>query len=252
MRVPGSRLLPLLLAAVLLATGCGEDDPNADRSPGDQITADEAQVLADVLYRNVEEGGADVTVSAQYAAEALLTMTGSVDFTTKTGTLDTTTVFETGQPDEVRTIYFSSDRLVIGNIPGLTDAMGAAGREGVQYLRSDLNQQGRLVDNIVGMLVRLTADQADDPDNLIAAGYTWEGPGRIDSVATNTFQHGAASISVGVEDELLYQFTAPPPDNTFPVQITLANHGPHEIDFPPEEQIADAAAYPEIAAQFGF
>lgn len=252
MRVPGSRFLPLLLAGALLVAGCGEDDPNAGRSPGDDITAAEAQVLADVLYRNVEEGGADVTATAQYAEEALLTMTGSVDFTTKTGTLDTTTVFATGQPDEVRTIYFSTDRLVIGNVPGLTDAMSAAGRTGVQYLRSDLNQQGRLVDNIVGMIIRLTADQADDPDNLLAAGYTWEGPGRIDSVDTNTFRNGTASISVGVEDELLYQFTAPPPDNTFPVQITLANHGPREIAFPPEEQIADASAYPEIAAQFGF
>lgn len=252
MRVPRSRLLPLLLAAGLLVTGCGGNDPNADRSAGDEITADEAQVLADVLHRNVEKGGADVTVTAQYAEEALLTMTGSIDFTTKTGTLDTTTVFETGQPEEVRTIYFSSDRLVIGNVPGLTDAMSAAGREGVQYLRSDLNQQGRLVDNIVGMLIRLTADEADDPDNLLAAGYTWEGAGRIDSVLTNTFSHGAASISIGVEDDLLYQFTAPPPDNTFPVQITLGNHSPHEIAFPPEEQIADAAAYPEIAAQFGF
>lgn len=252
MRVPGSRYLPLLLATALLLTGCGQDDPNANRDPGDKITAAEAQVLAEVLYRNVEEGGADVTITAQYAEEALLTMSGSVDFATRSGTLDTVTTFSNGQPEEVRTIYFTADRLVVGNLPGLTAAMATAGRDGVQYLRDDLDQQGRLVDNIVGMLVRLAADQADDPDNLIAAGYTWEGAGRIDSVLTNTFSHGQTSISVGVEDELMYQFTAPPQGNTFPVRITLRNHGPQEVAFPPEEQIADTTAYPEVAAQFGF
>lgn len=252
MRVPAPQLLLPLLTAALVLTGCSEDDPNANRAPGDEITAAEAEVLAEVLHRNVEEGGAEVTISAQYAEQALLTMTGSVDFTDGTGTLDTLTEYTDGQPDEVRTIYFTPERITIGNIPGLTEAMADAGREGVQYLRTDLNQQGRLVDNIVGMLTRLAADEPDDPNNLIAAGYTWQGSGRIDQVLTSTFASGDTTISVGVEDRLLRQFAAPPGDNTFPVRITLSNHGPQEIDFPPEDQIADASAYPEVAAQFGF
>lgn len=252
MQVPGSRFVPALLVAAVLLTGCGTEDPNAGRLPGDEITAAEAEVLADVLHRNVEEGGADVAVSVQFAEDALLTMTGSIDFNGRTGTLDTITTYGSGQPDEARTIYFTADRIVIGNIPGLTDAMVAAGRDGVQYLRGDLDQRGRLVDNVVGMLIRLTAERSDDPDNLIAAGYTWEGAGNIDSVVTNTFGSGEATISVGVEDELLHQFVAPPAENTFPVRITLSDHGPREIDFPPEEQVADASAYPEVAAQFGF
>ncbi|MBA2415791.1 MAG: hypothetical protein H0V64_07890 [Geodermatophilaceae bacterium] len=252
MQVPGSRLVVALLTTALVLTGCSEDDPDANRAPGAEITVAEAQVLAEVLHRNVQEGGADVNVSAEYAEEALLTMTGSIDFTTGTGTLDTLTTYTTGQPDELRTIYFTTDRIVIGNIPGFTDAMVAAGRDGVLYLRTDLDQQTRLVDNIVGMLLRLATEQPDDPENLIAAGYTWEGAGRIDTVLTNTFSTGTSSISVGVEDELLYQFAAPPLNGSFPVRITLSDHGPREIDFPPEEQIADTSAYPEVASQFGY
>lgn len=252
MHVPGSGLLVALLSVALLLTGCSDDNANANRAPGDKITVEEARVLADVLHRNVEEGGADVTVTAQYAEQALLTMTGSVDFTTRTGTLDAVTTFTTGQPDDVRTIYFTADRITVGNVPGLTEALSEAGRDGVLYVRSDLDQLNRLVDNIVGMLVRLAAERADDPRNLIAAGYTWEGAGRIDSVLTSTFRSAGASISVGVEDKLLHQFVAPPPNQTFPVRITLTDHGPRAIEFPPEEQIADASAYPEIAAQFGY
>ncbi len=252
MHVPGSRLLTLLLAAALLVTGCGGGNSDANRSPGDAITPVEAQVLADVLHRNVEEGGADVTITAEYAEGALLTMTGSVDFATKTGTMDTKAEFTSDQPDEIRTIYFDSDRLIVGGLPGLTAAMASAARDGVQYLRSDLDQQGRLIDNIVGMLLRLTADKADDPDNLIAAGYTWQGAIRIDSILTNTYGRGKTLISVGVEDKLLHQFVSPPSSAGFPVQITLTEHGPRTIDFPPEDQIADASAYPEVAAECGF
>lgn len=244
--------LGVALVAAILLTGCTDDNPNANRPPGDEITVTEAQVLSEVLHRNVQKGGADVKVTAQYAEEALLTMTGSVDFTTRTGTLDTVTTYTNGQPEEVRTLYFTADRVLVGNLPGLTEAMAAGGREGVQYLRSDLDQAGRLVDNIIGMLTRLAADQPDDPDNLIAAGYRWQGAGRIDSVLTNTFSSGTATISIGVEDRLLHQFAAPPLNSTFPVRITLTNHGEREIDFPPEDQIADTSAYPQIAAQFGF
>lgn len=252
MHVPGYRPVLALLTAVLVLTGCTADNTNANRAPGDEITVEEARVLADVLHRNVEEGGADVTISTQFAEEALLTMSGSIDFTTRMGTLDTKTTYSDGQPEEVRTIYFTADRILIGNIPGLTDAMAAVDRAGVQYLRSELDQAGRLVDNIVGMLTRLAADQPDDPNNLLLAGYTWQGAGRIDAVLTNTFSSGEATFSVGVEDRLLHQFAGPPANNTFPIRITLSNHGPREVDFPPEEQIADASAYPEVAAQFGF
>ncbi len=252
MHLRGARSLTAFITAVLVLSGCGEDDPNENRAPGDPITVAEAEVLAEVLHRNTEEGGADVTVTAQYAEEALLTMTGSIDFSTDTGTLDAVTTYTTGQPDDLRTIYFDADRIVIGNIPGFTDAMATAGRTDALYLRTDLDQETRLLDNVAGMLNRLAADEPDDPDNLIAAGYTWEGASRIDSVLTNTFRTTVASISIGIEDRLLRQYVTSPAAGTFPVRITLSNHGPNEVAFPPEEQIADASAYPEIAAQFGF
>lgn len=252
MPMPGSRFVLALLASVLVLTGCTSNDQYSNRAPGDKITLAEAQILADVLYLDGQNGGADVTVRAQFAEEALLTMTGTVDFTTGTATFDATTTYTTGQPDETRTIYFTPDRLIVGNLPGLTDAMKADGRPDVQYLRAPLDPAARLADNIFGMITRLTAAKPDDPRNLLLAGYRWEGPGRIDNVLANTYSTKSGTVSVGVEDKLLHQFVAPVPGGDFPVTITLTGHGKRTIDFPPEEQIADTSAYPDIAAEFGY
>lgn len=249
----GLRLALTALCTALALSGCVSDDPNSNRAPGDAITTDEAQVLAEVLHQDFEKGGADVTVSAQYATTALLKLTGEVDFTTSEGTLDAVTTFTDGQPTEERTVYFTADQIVIGNIPGFADAIKDAGRPQALYLRTDLDQTGRLIDNIIGMLQRLGAEAPDDPDNLIAAGYTWQGSGRIDNVLISTFSTGTGTATIRVgQDRLLHQFVSPPPGGDFPVTITLSNHGKRSIEFPPEEQIADATAYPDVATQFGF
>lgn len=255
MRSLALRGVVAVLGATLLLTGCSEnEDPTANRAPGDAISEEEAQVLADVLNRNFIRGGADVRITAPYSPEATLTLTGEIDFTTGEGTLDSLTVFSDGQPDEVRTVFFTSDRILVGNLPGFAAAMGEAGRPDAVYLRTGLDGGGRLIDNIIGMLQRLAAPEPDDPDNLVAAGYTWQGGGRIDSTLISTFATGSgtARISIGAADHLLRQFVSPPPGGDFPVSINLTAHGTRSIDFPSEEQIADASAYPEVAAQFGF
>lgn len=246
-------LIPLLLG-LLLVSGCTTENPAANRIPGDKITYTEAQTLAGLLQRNVEQGGADVKITAPYAEGALLTMTGVIDFTTRTGTLDAVTTYQDQRPDETRTLYFTPDKLVTGNIPGLTDAMAAIGKPEVQYLRSDLDQAGKLVDNIVGMLIRLAADSPDDPNSLIAHGYTWEGSRTIDGVLTSIYQTGAsgATVSVGAQDKLLHQFEVKPINSDFTVTIILSNHGPRTVTFPPDEQIVDASDYPQVVSQLSY
>lgn len=237
----------------MLLAGCADEGSINDRAPGSAITATEAAVLADVLHRNLEKGGATVVVSAPFAEGALLMMTGVVDFAAETGTVETTVTYPAeDQPRESRVLYFSRDRIDVGGIPGLTDALAADGRAGVQYLRSDLDPASRLVDNILAMLLNLRADAADDPDNLIASGTTWLGATRIDNVLTTTFRTGVATVSVGAEDHLLHQYAAPPLNGDFDVTITLTTHGRQKVTFPPEEQVADAADYPDVATTFGY
>lgn len=251
MRPPLSRVLVALLAGVLAVSGCGGDDPVADRAPGDPITAEEAEALAGVLEANFDAGGADVVVVAPFAEDTTLTMNGSIDFADRTGTLDAVTEFGDGRPDEIRTLYFTADDVITGNIPGLTDAIAEAGRSDVLYLRRDLDQASVLVDNLLGMLTRLSTETADDPEVLLASGYTWAGNTTIDGVLSSTFNTGTATVSIGAEDQLMRQYASAPGDSDFRVTITLSDHGPREIDFPPEEQIANASDYPEVAEQVG-
>lgn len=247
MRFP--RPAAALLAGVLAVSACSADDPVADRVPGDPISAAEAEVLAGVLAANREQGGADVVISTPLGAESTLTMSGVIDFTTLEGTLDAVTEFPDGQPDEIRTVYFTAEDIITGNLPGLTEAIAAEGRADVLYLRRDLQPTTRLADNLIGMLTRLSAETADDPEVLLASDYTWSGSATIDGVLTSTFDTTAATISVGAEDELLHQYSGSAGGSDLTVTITLSEHGPREIEFPPEEQIANAADYPEVAAQ---
>lgn len=254
MRFFGLRLAVVTLSAGLVMSGCVSEDPNANRVPGAAISTEEAQVLANVLHEDFLAGGAEFSATAPYTPDSVLTMTGTIDFAAHEGTFDALTTFTGEQPDEVRTVYFTADQLVVGNLPGFAEAMSSAGRADALYLRTNLDPSGRLIDNIVGMVQRLAATEPDDPDNLVQGGYTWQGNAPIDGALVSTYVsgNGATTISVGARDQLLHQLVATPAGANFAVTINLTDHGDKVIDLPPEEQIADASAYPDVASQFGF
>ena len=82
------RRRPPLAAGVLLAVlpvlaGCSDDA--ADRRAGDEVTADEAEVLAGLLARNTDEGGADFVATAPFGEDSLLTLTGEIDYADAVG-----------------------------------------------------------------------------------------------------------------------------------------------------------------------
>ena len=241
-----------LTVLVMVLTGCSDDEP-AERVSGEPVTTEEASVLAEVLHADFRAGGADFEVSAPFAENAVLTLTGEVDFARGIGRAQAVTDYATGQPDETRTLFFTATDLWQGDVPGLADALTAAGLPPAGYARrpiatTDATGTASLLDVLVQMVTRLSARAADDPRSF--EGYTWSGSESVNGQLASVFRSGTgAQIAVAAESELLVQYVTELQD--FPVTITLADHGEREITLPADTDTVDTAEHPEIAAALG-
>ncbi|MBB3677374.1 hypothetical protein [Modestobacter versicolor] len=254
-RRPGPlRLVVLSAVAALVAVlaGCSGDEPT-ERRPGDAVTSEEAAVLAEVLYNDLQEGGADFEVSAPFAEGALLTLTGEVDFSRSTGRAQAVTTYSDGQPEETRTLFFTESELWQGDVPGLAEAVTAAGLPAAGYARrpiaaTDATGTASLLDVLVQMVTRLSARSADDPRSFEA--YTWGGTQSVNGQLASVFRSGTgAEVTVAADSRLLVQYATTLQD--FRVTITLDDHGQREITLPADTDAVDLAAHPEIAAALG-
>jgi hypothetical protein len=247
------RAVVVALAALLtLLAGCS-DGGTAPRAPGDPITSAEADVLAEVLHADREAGGADFEVDAPYAEGAVLTLTGEVDFTRGIGRAQAVTRYTNGQPEETRTLFFTGEDLWQGGVPGLAEALTAAGLPAATYARRPIATTGpsgtaSLLDVLLQMVPRLSARAADDPRSF--QRYVWAGSRSVNGQLASVFRSSTgAEIAVDTDSELLVQYVTRLED--VDVTITLSDHGEREITLPADSDTVDTAAHPEVAAAVG-
>jgi len=253
-----SRLRSLLLALGLvlaLLAGCS-DSSGADRNPGDKITRDEADVLAELLHQDFEHGGADFVESAPYGEGAVLTLTGQVDFVRSIGHAQAVTKYSDGRPDDTREVFFTADTIWFGDVPGLSDALAAAGLPDAAYMQRPMAKSAEgtssLVDVLTQLVLNLSARGGDDPRAFLNGSYTWQGQRSIDGQLAAVYAlSGGKTVAVSTKNKLLLQYVTPLPDQDFQVTITLSKHGERSIQLPTADQTVNAADPPQIAAQVG-
>ena len=251
------RLLPLVLGLVLaLVAGCAADS-GAERLPGDPVTNDEAKVLAELLHRNFEDGGADFVLTAPYAEGAVLTLTGEVDFRRSIGRAQAVTTYSDGRDDDRRTMFFTTKDIWFGDVPGLAEALRAAGAPAVSWIRRPVtttNGEGTasLVDVLSQLVLNLSARSGDDPRAFTRGGYTWQGPRSIDGRLSVVYRlKGGQTVAVDAQDKSLVQYVTPLRSQDFEVTITLSDHGRRSIEVPEADETVDAADYPQVAQELG-
>lgn len=248
-------LLPALALAATLVAGCASG--GADREPGDPVTRRDADALAELLHRNYTHGGADFVITAPYGEDVVLTLTGEVDFRGQTGRAQAVTSFGGTRPDDTRTVFFSDEDLWVGDLPGLPEAIAAAGRPGGAYLHrprtaGEEDATPPLLDALIEVLLDLSSPTADDPRSFVGAGYTWQGQRSIDSRLTSLFGlPDGRTVAVAAADDLLTQYVTPLADGAVDVTVTLSDHAPRTVPDPAPEQTAEAADHPDLAAAFG-
>jgi hypothetical protein len=257
-RMPPRRRPPLaagvLLAVATALAGCSDDA--AERRPGDAVTADEAELLAGLLARNGEEGGADFVATAPFGDDALLTLTGEVDFADAVGRAQAVTTRGDGTPD-VRTVFFTADELWFGDVPGLGEALTAAGLPAAGYVSRpvvpvEAGAAPPLTDVLVTLVLNLSAADGDDAGTFRGGDYTWEGQRSIDGNLSTAFGSPAGwTVSVDSSTDLLLQYVTELPGQGSPVTVSLSAHGPRDIAPPAAEETVDGAAHTELLAAVG-
>ncbi|TFV67924.1 UNVERIFIED_ORG: hypothetical protein E4P37_02225 [Bacillus sp. AZ43] len=250
------RLLVTAGLGLALVGGCTSDGTTG-RAVGDPVTEDEARTLAGLLERNRERGGADFVVTAPYAEDRLLTLTGAVDFRERVGHAQAVTSFDDGRPDDVRTLFFTPEEIWVGDVAGLADALAADGAPGAAYLRRPTTSGSEdgtplLVDVLTEVLLNLSARRADDPRAFVDGGYSWAGQRSIDSRLTTLYRMPEGrTVAVASTDDTLTQFVTTVAGAGFDVTVTLSDHGPRRIELPAEEQTAEAGDHPDVARALG-
>jgi len=237
------------LAAGACSTGEGP------RPVGDPLTAAERELLAGVLHRNFQRGGADVVVVATYG-EAVLRLTGELDFRRGLGRAEAVTVLADDGAEDVRTVAFTREDLWVGDVRGLPEALAGEGAGEAVWLRRPLADGGEpappLLDVVARVLLGLASRSADDPDAFRAADYSWQGQHSIDSRLTTSFDLRHGTVAVGADDDLLRQYAAPVGDGgRVQVTVTLSDHGRRQVEVPAAAETALAANHPEVAAALG-
>jgi hypothetical protein len=250
-------LLPTLGLVLALLAGCsGSSDASATRTPGDHVTAGEAKVLAALLHRNFEDGGADFEETAPYGEGTVLRLTGTVDFVRSVGRAQAVTTFADGRPPDTRTVVFTTKDIWFGDVPGLSDALTGAGLPAVPYMRRPLapvagDGHAQLVDVLVQLVLNLSARSSDDPKSFQKGNYTWLGQRSINGrLASDYTLAGGAKVAVA-SDKRLLQYVTRLPGQDFEVTITLPQHGKRSIELPLDAQTVNAADHPDIAAKVG-
>lgn len=253
MRSPA--LVPALGLVAALVAGCANG--GADRQPGDPVTRQDAATLAGLLHGDFVHSGADFVATAPYGDDTVLTLTGEVDFRHSIGRAQAVTTFGDGRADDVRTVVFTDEELWTGDVPGLPDALAAAGVPGATFLHRALtageeDARPPLIDAILEVLLNLSASTPDDPRSFVDAGYTWQGQRSIDSRLTSLFGvRGGRTVAVSASDHLLTQFATPLAGGAVDVTVTLSGHGPRALTTPDSAQTAEATEHADVAAAFG-
>jgi hypothetical protein len=255
-------LLPVLGITLALVTGCTDAGGSSSsaagpRVPGSAVSKQEAGVLAELLHRDFQRGGADFTETAPFTDGALITLTGTVDFTRPAGHATAVTTYVSGQPSETREVFFTDKEIWFGGVPGLPEALTKAGVSPAGFIKRPLSvtrQDGtpNLTDLLAQLVLNLSARKADDPRSFENVNYTWRGQRSINGkLASEYTLSSGATVSVEASDKLLVQYVTPLPDQDFKVTITLPAHGGRTVDLPADDQTVDASAHQDIATAVG-
>lgn len=244
-------LAPRVVAAglaLLLLAGCTD----GERQAGEPVTEEDAAVLADLLHRNHEEGGADFVVTVPFADDAVLTLTGQIDFRRAVGQAQAVTTVA-GEHRDTRTLFFDRDDLWAGDVPGLPEALAAAGAPEATYLRRTLSSgeaEPPLLDLVVQVLQNLAAERPDRPAAFLDGPYRWQGEQAVDGRPTTVYRlREERTVAVDDADQTLVQYRTPL--GGAEVTVTLAEHGSRRLALPTAEETAEAADHAEIAEAFG-
>ena len=235
---------------VLSVLSCGSSKPNdASSGPvGKPLTLAQAEVLASVLTKNFDEGGAVFTVTVPASAQTAYSLNGSIDYTKGTAQSTLRVTSEGKDPADSELVWTKQE--VLEQIPGLTEAVAAKGRPGVNFVSRPLTTSSPQ-DVVLNLLLGTASQQRENPA-LIQQGTA---QGDTAFLRTDTLRNTPVDVYrfgkkttywVGHDDGILMRFEATLAIAPGVTVIDFLEHKPVSIPGPKTSEVVFASEIPDV------
>jgi hypothetical protein len=241
------------ILVLLSVVSCGSSTPKDPSSgpsiaEGKPLTLAQAEVLASVLTKNFDEGGAVFTVTVPYSPQTTYTLNGSIDYTKGTAQSTLRITSEGNEPADSELLWTKQE--VLEQIPGLTEAVAALGRPGVTFVSRPLTTSSPQ-DVVLNLLLGTASQQRENPA-LIQQG-TDKGDSAF--LRTDTLRNTPVDVYrfgkkttywVGHDDGVLMRFEATLAIAPGVTVIDFLEHKPISIPGPKASEVVFASEIPDV------
>jgi hypothetical protein len=239
-----------LVIGVAACSGGGGGQASTTTSTGDgtPLTDSQAAALSQVLFKNLQAGGADLAVNVAYGQAASLVLTGIVDWTDHIGQGRLETRYTDGRASTFTDLVWTSDAVIIADPPGLAAAAAVVGRQGVRYIARRPAPDSIPLDRVIAISVSLAATQRDNPLLVQQSDARFLGRDAIDGHAMDRYRYQDRTIYwVGVDDGLLHRVEATINGFAGVTTFDLTGHGPRSVILPSHDEVLDTTSLPPDA-----
>jgi hypothetical protein len=237
-----------LTVGVVACGGGGRATTTTTPGEGTPLTDAQAAALSQVLFKDLQTGGADLTVNVAYGAAASLVLRGAVDWTDHIGQGRLETRYADGRPSTYTDLLWTSDAVIIAGPPGMDVAAAMVGRDGIHYVARPPSPDRIPLDRVIAISVSLAATQRDNPLLVQQSDARFLGRDSIDGHAMDRFRYKDRAVYwVGVDDGLLHRMEATINGFAGVTTFDLSGHGPRAVTLPSHEEVLDTTSLPADA-----
>lgn len=217
----------LVVLAALVVAGCGGGS-GADGGPAPTsapLTGEQASLLADVLFDNLDAGGATFTISARTAAGDTMALTGEVDWVSHTGRAD---VAATGPEVDLAEVVWTED-VILERRPALLADLA------FEYVARAPSPATRTIDRLVAVVAALAGEQRDNPLLIQQTpGSASFGVQELGGREVEVLRYGDENrYWLDAETGELVRFEQPPSTDRDAFVLDLTGRGPQVVTLPP-------------------
>jgi hypothetical protein len=211
------RLAALLTGILVTVLACSDSSPQP-------LTDDQAAALSQVLVRNYEAGGAEVTATVPYGVGAALQLDGVIDWVDHGGLAELTTTIDGEETDRTDVAWTESEV-----------AVRPSGGADDEWTVRPADPDGVPLDRIIALIVASAGPERDNPLLVAQSDARWLRRDRVggpdgDRAVDVIDGGGRLQFWIGVDDGLLYRLDADIEGFEGPTTIEYRAHGPTELD----------------------
>jgi hypothetical protein len=193
-------------------------------SSSQPLTDDQAAALSQVLVRNYEAGGAEVTATVPYGVGAELQLAGVIDWGDHGRLAELTTTVE-GEETERTDVAWTESEVAVRPSGGADD----------EWTLRPADPDGVPLDRIIALIVASAGPERDNPLLVAQSDARWLRSDRVDGadgdIAVDVFDGGGRlRFWIGVDDGLLYRLEADIEGFEGTTTIEFRAHGPADLD----------------------